>query len=441
MVLTGKRMRSGTSGDRMDEKLNMFCEWRYGLFIHYGLYSLLERAEWVWNREELPTADYVALANRFTAEKFDAEALCDLAVRAGMRYVVLTTMHHEGFRLYDTALSDFNTVKTAARRDLVAEVVVAARKRGLRIGLYHSLNNWHDQPDAVAALEDKVAYATFMDATFGRLRELVTTFNPIDVLWYDGWWPFNAEGWQAERMNATVREIQPHILFNGRNGLAGDFATPEGHMGSPNPWRPWEACMTLNNSWSFHRGDHDWKSPGQVVDLLASAAQGCGNLLLNIGPRGDGSVPEESVRVLETVGAWLSRCGAEAIYNTERFTFDLQQRGEQRGDWSFHGPFTARENCLYWLIRRWPGSEITLGGLQANVRTVKLLGEPGGPVTFRQEGTRVRLTGLPDTPPDPLCPVFRIECDRPPSLYQCGGLRIPKVPHPHYDPCPSDIRH
>jgi alpha-L-fucosidase len=237
-----------------------------------------------------------------------------------------------------------------------------------------------------------------------------------------------------------VRGIQPHILFNGRNGLPGDFATPEGHMSAPRPWRPWEACMTLNNSWGFHAGDHDWKSPKQVVDLLASAAQGRGNLLLNVGPRGDGSLPEPSVRVLEEVGAWLDRGGRDAIFGTDLFTFDLQQRGEHRGDWSFHGPFTASGNNLHWLVRRWPGSTLRFGGLEATVRQIRLLGADR-PVTFTQNGGVVELTGLPDAPPDPVCPVLRIECDRPPVIYQCGGLREPKVPHPHYDPCPSDIMH
>ena len=199
--------------------------------------------------------------------------------------------------------------------------------------------------------------------------------------------------------------------------------------------------MTFNNNWVYHPSDHDLKSRGQVDDLLASAAQGCGNLLLNVWPRGDGSVPEESVRVLESVGDWLKRCGGEAIYDSELFTFDLQERGEHRGDWAFHGPFTVRKNNLYWIIRRWPGGELTFGGLQAKVRNVQVLGEASRPVAFRQEGTRVILSGLPDMPPDSRCPVFRIECDRPPSLYQSGGLRIPKVPHPHYDPCPSDIKH
>jgi alpha-L-fucosidase len=209
-------------------------------------------------------ADMRALAQRFNPEQFDADALCDLAVAGGMRYVNLTTMHHEGFRLYDTELSDFNSMAVCGR-DLVEEFVTAARKRGLRIALYHSLNNWYDQPDACDALENENAYEAFLAATFSRLRELVTRFNPIDILWYDGWWPFTAERWRAEAMNAMVRKIQPHILFNGRNGLAGDFGTPEGHMSAPDPWRPWEACMTLNDHWGYHCGDDNWPGSELVI--------------------------------------------------------------------------------------------------------------------------------------------------------------------------------
>ena len=154
-----------------------FVHARYGMFIHYGLYSLLERAEWVLNREQIPIDEYRKLADRFTAEHFDATALCDLAVRAGMRYIVLTTMHHDGFRLYDTALSDFSTAKTAAKRDLVAELVKAARARGLRIGLYHSLNNWTDQPDSVAALESRshAPGGTGETGDWNAAREFVAT--------------------------------------------------------------------------------------------------------------------------------------------------------------------------------------------------------------------------------------------------------------------------
>jgi len=419
------------------EQQHWFVQARYGLFIHYGLYSLLERGEWVFNREELPREEYGTLAERFTAEHFDAEAICDLAVRAGMRYLVFTTMHHDGFRLYDSAQSTFTSMKTAARRDLTAEIIAAARARNLRIGLYHSLNNWMEEPDAVAALEDPRAYERFITRTHARIRELVTRYNPIDTLWYDGWWPFDAAGWQSEALNALVREIQPQILFNGRNGLPGDFATPEGHLGAPKPWRPWEGCLTLNNSWGYHRGDVDWKTPQQVIDLLATCAQGCGNLLLNIGPMGDGTVPPASVQVLENVGGWLRRYG-ECIYDTAPFTFDLAERGAHRGDWNHHGPCTTRDEHLYWLLRRWPGPTATLGGLEATVRQVSLLGV-AHPLAFTQTGGRVTITNLPAAPPDPWCPVLRITCDRPPVLYQTGGLRIPAVPHPHYDPCPSDL--
>jgi alpha-L-fucosidase len=420
------------------ERTDWFENARFGLFVHYGLYSLPGRGEWVMNREQIPRGEYERLAGRFDAAKFDADAICDLAVRAGMRYVVFTTMHHDGFRLYDSALSDFSSARSPARRDLTREIVAAARRRGLKTGLYHSLNNWRDRPDAVDALEDGRAREAFLTATFERLRELAGRFRPFDVMWYDGWWPFDAEGWRAEEMNAMVRSIVPGVLFNGRNGLPGDFATPEGHMSAPRPWRPWEGCMTLNNSWGFHAGDRDWKSPAAVIDLLSCAAQGRGNLLLNIGPRGDGSIPEESVGILEEVGAWLARNG-EAVYDVEPFGFDLRTRGANRGDWNHHGPLTVRENALYQWLRRWPGRQAVIAGLECRVREARLLGTER-PLPFAQDAGRLVVSDLPDDPPG-LCPVLRLGCDGTPSVYQCGGMRTPRAEHPHYDPCPSDIQH
>ena len=205
---------------------NWFQDARYGMFVHYGLYSMLERGEWVMNRERIAPAEMRTLAREFDPARFDAGALCDLALAGGMRYVNLTTMHHEGLRLYDTELSDFNSMAVCGR-DLVAELVDAARARGLKIALYHSLNNWFDQPDACDALESADAYEAFMAATFARIKELVTRFNPIDILWYDGWWPFTAERWGAEAMNAMVREIQPHILFKGGRGTGHQSGPPE----------------------------------------------------------------------------------------------------------------------------------------------------------------------------------------------------------------------
>jgi alpha-L-fucosidase len=402
---------------------------------------MLGRGEWVMNREQIPLDEYRRLAERFTAERFDADALCRMAKGAGMRYVVLTTMHHEGFRLYNTRLSDFCAPKTPAKRDLVAEMVAACRRHGLYVGLYHSQNNWIDKPDAVDALERKEDYDVFIRNTFDRIRELVTLFNPVDILWYDGHWPFSAQGWQAEAMNAMVRKIQPKILFNNRNGLPGDFGTPEQHLTAPNPWRPFECCVTLNDSWCYQPGDRNWKTPDQVIALLATMAQRRGNLLLNIGPRGDGSVPEEAVNILKSVGAWLERCG-ECIYDTDEFCFEyesVRKETNYRGDWTNRGPMTARGNNLYVLIRRWPGSSgFALAGLDAKVRSASLLGAQRRPVDFKQEGSRVLISGLPDAPTDPVCPVLRLECDRPPSVYLCAGMRVPTVRHWQYDVAPSD---
>jgi alpha-L-fucosidase len=425
----------------MSLTLSEFATLRYGLFIHYGLYSLLGRGEWVMNREQIPPEEYRRLADRFTAEAFDPDAICRLAKRAGMRYIVLTTMHHDGFRLYDTALTDFCAPKSAAKRDLVAEFIQACRRHGLYVGLYHSLNNWMDQPDSVAALERKADYEVFIQHTFDRLGELATRYNPVDMMWYDGHWPFTADGWQSEKMNAMIRGIQPQILINDRNGLPGDYTTPEQHLTAPKPWRPFEACITLNDSWGYQPGDHNWKTPDQVLAMLAQMSQRRGNLLLNIGPKGDGSIPEATVRILETVGSWLERCG-ECIYDTDEFTFEfmsVRSETNQRGDWTNRGPLTARGNTLYLLMRRWTPGTFALGGVQATVRSATLIGAQTRPVTFRQEGTRVIFTGLPDAPTDPLCPVLKLECDRPPSVYGCGGQRIPTVRHPQYDPFPSDL--
>lgn len=419
--------------------LSWFTSLRYGLFVHFGLYSLLGRGEWVMNREAIPPEEYAKLAEQFNADHFDADAICDLAVRGGMRYVVLTTMHHEGFRLYETSLSDYHAVNTPAKRDLVAEMIEAARKRDLKIGLYHSLNNWFDQPDAVAALENTKAYGDFIDATFARIEELVRRFNPIDILWYDGWWPFDARDWQAERMNQMVRSIQPHVIFNGRNGLPGDFATPEQHLAAPSPWRPWEACITTNDSWGFHAGDHEWKTPKQIATLLATAAQGRGNLLLNIGLAGDGSIPKPAAESIEAVGRWIQE-NDNCIYDTDMWTFDPYARGDHRGDWCHHGQILRKGRSLYLLIHRWAGSELFVAGLEARVCNAQLL-NPRADLAVHQNSRGIQLSGLPKQYPkgETVCPVIRIDCNDIPAMYLTGGMRTPSVPHPHYDPCPSDI--
>ncbi|MBC2602542.1 alpha-L-fucosidase [Puniceicoccus vermicola] len=414
-----------------------FSDLRFGMFIHFGLYSLVGRGEWSANRERFSGEELRNLRDQFSAESYDPDALCRKAQAAGMRYVVLTTMHHEGFRLYPTELSDLHIGNSHCKRDLVDETIEAARRYNLKIGLYHSLNNWYDQPDASDALESEAAHESFLDATFARLEELVGRYRPIDILWYDGWWPFDANGWRAELMNQRLRELCPGLLFNNRNGLDGDFGTPEGHISAPQPWRPWETCISANESWGYHKGDHSWKSLGDVVQLLASVAKQRGNLLLNFGLMGDGALPPQASDLFDQLAAWMTRNGA-AIHDTEPFFYELRERtSAHRDDWLHHGPFTCSGNRLFLITRHWPGS-FRLGGLECEVEKVSLLGS-GETFPFRKEGDLLQLT-LPESSPEPDGPaVLEFLCDRPPSIRLGGGMRVPRVAHPPYDPCPSDI--
>lgn len=415
-----------------------FSSLQYGMFIHYGLFSQMGRGEWVMNREQIPPEEMKLQAEKFDPANFDAEAVCDLAVAGGMRYIVFTTMHHEGFRMYDTALSPYNSFNYCGR-DLVQEMVTAARKRGLKIGLYHSLNNWFDSPDAVDALEDKASYEVFIKNTFARLEELVKRFSPIDIVWYDGWWPFNSVQWKAVEMNEMLRKIQSDLLFNGRNGLPGDFGTPEQHLTAPVPWRPWEGCMTLNDHWGFHAYDNHWKDPLDVVQMLMTCAAGHGNLLLNIGPRGDGSIPEESVRIVKQVGTWLNEGGREALQNCEKFSFSPTLRDPaDRGDWDSQGRFTTSGNDLYMILRFSPGKKLVLTGLEMKVLEVTACKDMT--LNFTQDGGKI-VVDLPEALEQKFAPVIRFRCDRKPSIYRTGGMRVPACEHPRYDPVAPDIQY
>jgi len=314
----------------------------------------------------------------------------------------------------------------------------ACHRHGLKIHLYHSLNHWTTKPDGSDALEDPADKIKFVDFAHERLKELLELFNPIDCLWYDGWWPFNAEGWRAKKMNAMARQIQPHIIVNGRNGLPGDFGTPEGHLSAPCPWRPWEACMPHNKHWGYHAGDNAWKSSAEIVDMLTQVAAGSGNLLINVGLDPEGAMPEPSSSVLEEVGQWMELHG-EAIYESERFDYNLRERGNHRGDWFHHGRMTCVGKKLYIHLFNWPGKEFGINGVEVNAESCCLLNSRVN-IDMQKDGKRLLFSNLPDKPPHPLGGVLKIEFKKPPMIYNLGGMRVPSVPHPRYDPCPSDIQ-
>lgn len=377
-------------------RLRWFHEARFGMFVHWGLYALLGRHEWVMNRERIPVEEYEPLAGRFNPKPFPAREWARLARETGMKYMVMTTKHHEGFCLFDSKLTDYTAPKTAAGRDLVAEYVDACRAEGLRIGFYYSMMDWH-HPDGARCKKDEEARRRFVDYIHGQVRELCTNYGKIDILWYDVSWPLDVEGWESAKMNAMVRELQPDILTNNRSQLPGDFSTPEQRIQAAESGRAWEACMTMNDSWGYHAADDNWKTPGQIVRMLGQIANGGGNLLLNIGPKADGSIPEPSVRILKRVGEWM-RANGEAVYNSERI----------QTEWMPIGIFSYKGGTLYLHVYNWPGKEIAVGGLENEVRSARFL-VGGKAIAFEQKGERLILRDLPEKAPDEQATVIAME--------------------------------
>jgi alpha-L-fucosidase len=282
----------------MNDRTTWFSEARFGLFVHWGLYAVHGRGEWAMSRERISLGDYTPLLSRFTAERFDPKAWAQLALDAGMKYVVLTTKHHEGFCLWNSKHCDFNSTKSAAKRDLLEEYVTAIRDAGLKVGLYYSLGDWHN-PDWFAGWKgDTHAGRRFVQWTHALVDELMTDYGKIDILWYDLPQCYPSDQWRMVELNASVRAKQPGILINNRGMTTEDFATPEQHAHPAKPGRLWEVCMTLNKHWGYCPSDREYKSPRAVAANLAFCAANQGNLLLNVGPDPTGHIPDESQTIL-----------------------------------------------------------------------------------------------------------------------------------------------
>ena len=371
---------------------------KFGMFIHFGLYAAHGRHEWAMEIEAIPVAEYQKFTDGFNPAPGTPRKWAQLARAAGMKYMVLTSKHHEGFCNWDTKLTNYNAVNYGPRRDVIREYVEAARAEGLRVGFYYSLMDWH-HPDGARCQDDPAARRRFVDYTHGLIRELMTNYGKIDVLWYDVSWPLDADGWESEKMNQMVFGLQPDIIVNNRNRLAGDFSTPEQTIKAEAGGRAWESCMTLNDSWGYQHADDNWKDPRTVIRNLITCARDGGNYLLNIGPQPDGGIPPESVRILTAVGEWMKRNG-ETIYAT-----DICQPHT-----SVYANFTRKANMLYMHVFFWPGSDVSISGLKQKVLSAKIL-KTGAALTVSQDGFRTHITGLPATAPDSPVATIAIECD------------------------------
>jgi alpha-L-fucosidase len=387
----------GQKGDSMPatkpmsqtERLKWFHQAGFGMFIHWGIYSIPGRGEWVMHVEKIPQDEYAQFARRFKPRNYDPDEWVALAREAGMKYMVLTSRHHDGFSLFDSKVSDFTSAKAAAGRDLIGEYVAACRKAGMKVGFYYSLLDWRWPEYWAGPEKDPKGWARFLDYVHAQVRELCTNYGKIDVLWYDGGWPHNAEAWQSKKLNAMVRQLQPHIVINNRSQLPEDFDTPEQHIAFSQQDRAWETCMTMNDNWGYSAGDHNWKSTTQLIHNLVRCASGAGNFLLNVGPKPDGTIPEPSVKRLKEIGAWM-KVNGESIYGCGRCPFGG----------GMVGLTTAKGNTGYLHVFRWPGEELCIAGVKVKVSSARLLAT-GQRARIVQKDDRLFLLGLPRKAPDP----------------------------------------
>lgn len=411
-----------------------FDEARFGMFVHFGIYSVGARHEWVQNRERLTDAEYRAYFDNFDPDRFDATALARRAKATGMGYIVLTTKHHDGFCLFDSALTDFTSV-TACGRDLVREYVDALRAEGVKVGFYYSLLDWHhpdftvdghhprrDDANAAAlnADRDMARYRAYLH---GQVRELLTNYGAIDYLFFDFTYPDAVDGWpgkvaadwDADGLLALCRELQPEMLVNDRLGIPGDFVTPEQYQ----PTAPlvtdgvpqvWEACQTLNGSWGYDRDNTDQKSATMLVEMLADSVSMDGNMLLNIGPDGRGAIAPRDERTLAEIGEWML-LHRDAIVGAGHAPLTPPREGV----------YTRRGDRLYLHLVSWPMGAVHLPGLAGAVTFARLLNDGSALRTSvidpAQEASNMTPAGgpegtltvhLPIRRPDVLVPVIEL---------------------------------
>ncbi len=401
------------SEENQNRRLQWFRQARFGMFVHWGLYTLLGRHEWVREHERWSRSEYAKLAMQWHPKKGAAREWARLAAESGCRYMVMTTKHHEGFCLWDSELTDFCAAKTAPGRDLVAEYVEACREFGLKVGLYYSLLDWN-HPDGLKSLNDEAARRRFVDYTHGLIKELLTNYGKIDILWYDVPHPLDAAGWESDKMNEMVLSLQPDIIYNNRNRTHGDFGTPEQHIRPETGGRAWEACMTTQTlSWGYTPID-GWHTPRECMDMLRSVASGDGNLLLNIGPKPDGSIPAEASEIFESLGGWLKKYGASI--------FDITGPKPFRNN--IVGYYTVSKNIVYMHVYRWPGSELIASMIDNKITRVRFM--KGRDIEFNQTPDQIFLTGLPKMPPDPLTTVIEFHCEGQPR-YRPGFHDLPDL--------------
>jgi alpha-L-fucosidase len=382
-----------------------FVQDRFGMFIHWGLYALPARHEWVKQQEKITNEDYEKYFKHFDPDLYDPELWAKAAEGAGMKYFVITTKHHEGFCLWDSKYTDYKTTNTPYGRDLLHPMVDAFRGHGLRTGFYHSLIDWthpdfivddlhamRDHPDRAKMNvgREQSRYAEFLH---NQVRELLTDFGKVDILWFDfsypnreGWIGKGRDDWQSEKLYQLVRELQPNVILDDRLDLetGWDIKTPEQFQ--PREWIRvngqrvvWEACQTFSGSWGYHRDEESWKSLDQLIQMLIDTVSKGGNLLLNVGPTGRGEFDARALDRLQGMGEWMKR-HSRSIYGC------TQAPEEFKAPQDCRLTYNPEKNRMYLHVFAWPFVHLHLDGFAGKVEYAQLL----------NDASEIKMQGLPD---------------------------------------------
>ncbi|HVN58317.1 MAG TPA: alpha-L-fucosidase [Bacteroidales bacterium] len=377
LPVTAQKSQVGNAG-----RMQWFHDSKLGIFIHWGIYAVNGIDEsWSFYNGYISYPDYLKQLAGFTAAKYNPAEWASLIRESGAKYAVLTSKHHDGVALWDSKADELTVVKkTPAAKDLISPFCSELRKNAIKVGLYFSLLDWShpDYPNFTKNekrySDDSVRWRKFTDYNFTQLREIEKNFNP-DLWWFDGDWEQSAEKWKATEIREMILKNNSGAIINSRLQGYGDYATPEQGLPVNRPAdRYWELCMTVNDSWGYQQNDHNFKSPSQVISIFSECLSNGGNLLLDIGPKADGSIPQEDVNVLRTLGGWI-RKHSEAVYGTEG--------GLPPG--FFHGPTTVSSDSamLYLFFPGNPGGEIMLEGVKNHINRIYVVGN-GTKLEFRE---------------------------------------------------------
>ena len=401
-----------------------FQDAKFGVFIHWGAYSVIGRHEWARHRFQIPQADYDVYAKQFNPVNFNADRWMGLIENAGAKYVVITSKHHDGFGIWRSKVSDYDIEITPYKGDPLKDLAKAAPKHGLRLGFYHSIMDWHQssyRPRRAWEYKDPKAGGDnnrYVDYMKEQLRELLTGYGDVAVIWFDGEWEHTlAETKRDDEVFDFIRTLQPNTLINDRiyerkAGTRADFGTPEqfvpatGVKGPDGKDALWESCVTINmDSWGYNKYETNFKTERDLIRMLVEVVSKGGNLLLNIGPKPDGTIQQEFVTRLEAMGQWL-KVNGEAIYGTKASPFARLP---------FFGRATQKDSTLYLQVFAWPvDGHLRVPGLKNLVYSAYLLADPKKtPLKWRRDGADV-IVSVPKTAPDERVSVVAMRLDGPP---------------------------